>query len=186
MRTLILNGSPRPHGDTAALLRILMQELRGECTVIDCCTLSASPCTDCRRCRTASACAIQDGMLSVYRELTRCDNLILASPVHYAELSSGLLRIASRFQVYSSALIFRHEQIPLAVQRGAVLLTQGGSGGADRAYETARLIFRSIGVQDVAPPVCSARTDVIPAAEDAPAIGAVRALAHQLNRFAAE
>ena len=72
-----------------------------------------------------------------------------ASPVHYAELSSGLLKVASRFQIYSSAQIFRHETLPVKAKHGAVLLTQGGSGGAERAYETACLIFQSIGIKEI-------------------------------------
>lgn len=63
------------------------------------------------------------------------------------------------------------------------MLTQGGSGGAERAYETARLIFQSIGVKEVYPLVCSGNTDRLPAADDEKAIGDVLKLAEWLNIF---
>ena len=125
-------------------------------------------------------------MQDIYGYLSECDNLILASPVHYAELSSGLLKAASRFQVYSSALIFRHEQLPISVKRGAVLLAQGGSGGAERAYETAKLIFQSIGVKRVYPVVCSTNTDRLSASEDEKAITDTKELAEWLKNSTVE
>lgn len=159
MKTLILNGSPRHDGDISALITVLTKNLQGESKIIDCYSSDISPCQDCRCCREQLYCLNEDAMQDVYGYLTEFDNLILTSPVHYSELSSGLLKVVSRFQVYSSALIFRHEQLPISVKRGAVLLAQGGSGGAERAYETAKLIFQSIGVKNVYPLVCSTNTD---------------------------
>ncbi len=183
MKTLILNGSPRKNGDTAFLMNKLISRLHGEFKIIDCYAVNISPCVDCRCCREQLSCPIKDEMQEFYAYLLECDNLILASPVHYTELSSGLLKVASRFQIYSSALIFRHETLPVRAKRGAVLLAQGGSGGAERAYETARLIFQSIGIKEVYPLVCSGKTDRLPAADDEKAIGDVLELAECLNTF---
>ena len=115
MRTLILNGSPRKKGDTTALIGAFTKHLQGEYRIIDCYSTNLSPCMDCRFCQEKLSCPINDKMQEIYDYLSDCDNLILASPVHYAELSSGLLKIASWFQIYSSALIFRHEKLPLQV-----------------------------------------------------------------------
>lgn len=133
MKTLILNGSPRKSGDTTALICALTGHLQGEYRIIDCHFTNIDPCMDCRCCRERLSCPINDKMQEIYDYLSDCDNLILASPVHYAELSSGLLKIASRFQIYSSAMIFRHEKLPLHIGRGAVLLAHGGSGDAERS-----------------------------------------------------
>ncbi|MBO5320029.1 MAG: DEAD/DEAH box helicase family protein [Ruminococcus sp.] len=184
MKTLILNGSPSHDGDISVLIAVLTQNLQGENMVIDCYSSNISPCQDCRCCREQLYCPNEDAMRDIYGYLTEYDNLILASPIHYAELSSGLLKVVSRFQVYSSALIFRHEQLPISVKRGAVLLAQGGSGGAERAYETAKLIFQSIGVKDVYPLICSANTDRLSASEDENAIAETKKVAEWLNSFA--
>ncbi len=55
---------------------------------------------------------------------------------------------------------------------------------AERAYETARLIFQSVGVKDVCPLVCSTNADQLPASEDENAIAETKKLAEWLNSFA--
>lgn len=183
MKTLILNGSPRKNGDTAFLIDALISHLHGEYRVYDCYSDSIFPCIDCRSCRERLFCPVDDEMQHIYAYLSDCDNIIIASPVHYAELSAGLLKAASRFQVYSSAMIFRHEKLPLSVKRGAVLLAQGGSGGAERAYETARLIFQGLGISEVYPLVCSQNTDKRAAAEDGHTRFEIQDLVQWLNAF---
>ena len=183
MRTLILNGSPRKKGDTAALIDAFTRLLHEEYRVIDCYSANIAPCMDCRCCREKLSCPINDKMQEIYDYLSDCDNLILASPVHYAELSSGLLKVASRFQIYSSALIFRHEKLPLHIRRGAVLFAQGGSGGAERAYETARLIFQGLGITEIYPLIYSEQTDRLAAADDEKALHEAAKLAAWLNTF---
>ncbi len=187
MKTLILNGSPRGGGDASFLIEKLSGALRGEIKLVNCRDADISPCTDCRACRKSPSCTIDDEMRDIYDFLAECDNVVIASPVHYGELSSLLLKVASRFQVYSSAMIFRHEAVKVAAKHGAVILSQGGGtslsscGGSERAYETARLIFRSLGIKEILPCVCAAETDTIPAADDEAALEGVRRLAGLLN-----
>ena len=181
MKTLILFGSPHTDGDTAALTNALTAKLSGEHKLINCYTANIAPCADCRCCRERLFCPIDDEMQEVYEYLAECDNVIIASPVHYAEFSAMLLKVVSRLQMYSSALIFRHETLPVKAKRGAVLLTQGGSGGAERAFETAKIIFRSIGIKEVLPLVCSQNTDKLPAVRDEKALAEAGRVAGWLN-----
>lgn len=83
--------------------------------------------------------------------------------------------------MYRSALVFRHEALPVKAKRGAVILKHGDSGGAERAVETAKIIFQSIGIREVLPPVCSLNTDNLPAARDEKALAAAERLAEYLN-----
>ena len=182
MKTLILNGSPRANGDTAFMIKTLTAKLQGEVTVIDCYKANISPCVDCRACKVKPDCVIKDDMQNIYSALCECDNVVLASPVHYGELSAMLLKVASRFQVYSSAILFRREKPDIKANCGAVILSQGGSGGAQRAYETAGLIFQSLGIKRVLPLVCSINTDKLPAEEDEKAINELTRLADTLNK----
>ena len=183
MKTLILNGSPRKDGDTAYLINKLFSRLYGEYKIVDCYTADIAPCIDCRSCREKLSCPIRDEMQEIYAYLSECDHVIISSPVHYAELSSALLKVASRFQIYSSAQIFRHEMLPVKAKHGAVILAQGGSGGAECAYETARLIFQSIGIKEIYPLVCSRNTDHLHVVKDEQAISDVLKLAEWLNTF---
>jgi len=181
MKTIIFNGSARKNGDTAFLVHSLTSQLSGDVQIIDCCGPHIAPCRDCRFCKSTLQCSIDDDMQHIYGHLADCDQIVLASPVHYGTLSAELLKTASRFQIYSSAMIFRREQLSLHAKKGAVLLAQGGSGGAEQAYETAKIIFRSIGISNVFPMICSKKTDSVPASQDMQTLKDVRLLADWMN-----
>ena len=180
-KTLIFNGSPRRQGDTAALIGALTGALEGEYRVVDCCRADISPCIDCRSCRRETGCVLQDAMQEVYGYLEDCDNVVIASPIYYAELTGKLLDTASRFQVYYSARAFRKEDPGLSPKKGGVLLAGGGDGDPKRPYTTAKIILRQLNVQEIYPLVCSHRTNVLPAGEDEEALAGARALAGFLN-----
>ena len=106
MKTLILNGSPRPDGDVSALIAALRGSLSGE--VMELAPEGISGCTDCRCCWRQAGCAIEDGMQAVYPFYEACDNLVLASPVWFSTLSGPLLNLAGRLaQPYFAARRFR-------------------------------------------------------------------------------
>ena len=66
MKTLILNGSPRPMGDTVQLINKITEKLAGEYQIVDAYRCHISPCVDCRYCWKKTGCAIQDEMQAVY------------------------------------------------------------------------------------------------------------------------
>lgn len=96
MKTLILFGSSHTDGDTAALTNALTAKISGVHRLINCYTADIAPCADCRCCRERLFCPIDDEMQEVYEYLTECDNVVIASPVHYAELSAMLMKVVSR------------------------------------------------------------------------------------------
>ena len=96
--TLILNGSPHPNGDTAHALKFLTTHLNGSVKQISAYIAKVAPCTDCRRCKIQAGCAIEDEMQQIYPLLESCDNLVLASPLHFSELTGPLLSLCSRLQ----------------------------------------------------------------------------------------
>ena len=180
-KTLILNGSPRKNGDTAALLRILDRELAGEKRTVDCYRADIAPCVDCRACRKAKRCVIDDAMQEIYRYAEDCDNVVVASPVYFSGLTGKLLDVASRFQVYYSARVFLGADPGLRSKRGGVILAGGGDGRPDGAFVTAKLLLRQLNAREIFPLVCSRNTNALPAAEDAEAAAGVRELAAFLN-----
>ena len=50
MKTLILNGSPRPNGNTVALINELKKHLEGEVIELSAFRSNIAPCVDCRGC----------------------------------------------------------------------------------------------------------------------------------------
>ena len=173
MKTLIFNGSPRKTGDTVSLLKHLLERLPGEYKIVEAYRCNISPCVDCRFCKTNSGCAIQDEMQEVYKYLTDCDNVLIASPVYFSELTGPMLSVGSRLQTYFCSRFFRKEESGLTGKKGAVLLVGGGDGKPDKAYETAKILLKNMNCKEIYPLVCSHNTDRVPAIEDAQAVAGV-------------
>lgn len=182
MKTLILNGSPRPGGDTAGLLRLLKESLTGEFRQVDAYRANISPCVDCRYCKEHSGCAIQDEMQALYAYIQDCDNILIASPIYFSELTGRLLDVGSRLQTYFCARYFRKEVPIQKPKRGAILLVGGGDGSPEKAAETARTLLRFMNCKDICETVCSHNTDKVPAVEDAQAVAGVGRIVSYFNR----
>lgn len=181
-KTLILNGSPRRDGDTAVLIGRLTEQLKGEVRVVNAYDGSIGPCTDCRYCWEHAGCAIKDGMQAVYRDIETCDNLVIASPIFFSELTGPLLGVASRLQTYYAARRFRKAPIPIKPKRGAVMLCGGGDGSPDKAMDTARCLLKHMKAALVGG-VYSLHTDRTPSRDDIEALKSVDQLARMLNEF---
>ena len=177
MKTLILNGSPRPNGDTAGLTALLRRSLAGGVKTVDAYGCAISPCVDCRFCWESPGCAIQDEMQAVYGYIQDCDNILIASPIYFSELTGRLLEVGSRLQTYFCARAFRGEEPLPKPKRGAVLLVGGGDGNMDKAYDTACTLLRHMNCQKIHGLVCSHGTNQRPAVRDARAVAGVESIA---------
>ncbi len=165
-KTLILNGSPRVKGDTVNLIDVITKKLDGEYKIVNAYRCSVAPCIDCRYCYEKEGCAIVDGMQEIYDYIQYCDNIIIASPIYFSELTGKLLDVASRLQTYFCARHFRNEVPVVKAKRGAVILVGGGDGNMDKAYDTACTILKHVNCTNVHKMICSTHTNVRPAAED--------------------
>ena len=181
MKTLILNGSPRKHGDTASLLDILKSGLDGEVIQTDAYFANISPCTDCRFCRTHARCAFSDDMDILYDILPDCDNIVIASPIYFSELTGRLLDVCSRLQYYYNSRFFRGDKLPFKPKKGAVILVGGGDGSGERAAETARCLLSHLAVKEFHPTVLSHNTNRLPAVDDTAAADGVKSISLFLN-----
>lgn len=180
MKTLLINASPHSNGDTSALIQALTARLRGEIVSFECYRRNVSPCVDCRRCLREPGCAIDDDMRFVFESLADADTVVLASPIYFSLPTPPAIALMSRFQtVYASR--FRREKIRFPEKRGGILLTGGGSGGADSAEAVAKRLLRAAGVRTFGETVVSARTDHLPARADTNALAAAIRLANFLN-----
>lgn len=182
MQTLILNGSPRKNGDTSALLQELRRHLRGEIIEISAYYDDISPCIDCRRCKKSGICVIPDRMQDIYKIIGSCDNIIIASPLYFSELTGRLLDVASRLQTYYYGMQKNGGHPVKKPKCGAVLLVGGGEGNPQIAYDTAVRILHYMKAQEVYPLICSHRTDEMPAAQDAQVLAQIKELTEFLRR----
>lgn len=125
MKRLILCGSPRVDGRSAALAEEIFEACIAECPedeakIITVATTPVSGCVGCDACATAgewmisadqldqfknldeyeSPCAIKDGMADVYRALDVSDELIVVCPVYFAGAPSQFKALLDRLQPY--------------------------------------------------------------------------------------
>lgn len=148
MKTLIINGSPRKNGGTSALVSKLKDLLGGDISVIDTYYCKISPCLDCRYCWTNPECAIKDEMQQTYKMISDADNIVIASPIYFAELTGSLLQWASRLQYLWISKHFRKETVLLKKERyGGVILVDGGDGCIDTSLAMAKRLLRIMGAE---------------------------------------
>lgn len=181
MKTLIFNGSPRPMGDTSLLIEELLSSLEGEHKIIRAYDSGISPCIDCRACWKKPGCVIKDGMLEVYRYIEECDNILIASPIYFSELTGPLLSVASRLQAYYCAKAFLGISMITKQKKGAVLLVGGGDGNPEPAAKTARMLLRHMNARDIFQTVCYHNTNKSPAISDCETLKEISEMADFFN-----
>lgn len=180
MKTLILNGSPRKNGDTAALIGTLREALAGEVRELSTFYGNVSPCVDCRWCNEHPGCAIRDGMDAVYAD--DFDVVAVASPLYMSNLTGPLMNVASRLQVYYAARRFLKTPVRLRKKTGVLLLAGGGDGSPGDAIRLSACIFRFLNADfSEENMVLSLNTDAVPAARDEVALSRIREIARRLN-----
>lgn len=176
MKTLIINGSPRVNGDTVSLINIFKEKINGEYYEVDAYRCKASPCIDCRFCWENSGCVIDDEMQQIYAYIQECDNILIASPIYFSELTGKLLDVGSRLQTYFCARFFRKEEPVAKAKKGAVVLVGGGDGHMDKPYETACTLLHHMNCYNIHQVVFSHNTNDRPAVEDKQAINGINSI----------
>ena len=181
MKTLVLNGSPRKNGDTVTLINEMTKYLSGDVKVISSYYDNITPCLDCRYCWSSSGCCIDDRMQDVYGYIEECDNIILASPIYFSELTGSLLGLLSRVQTYFASKYFRGEDIDLKNKNGALILVGAQKGTEEKASRTAYTVFRHLNVYPCVASVLSMNTNNTAAVDDDAALKQAKEAAKLLN-----
>lgn len=163
---MILNGSPRKNGDTASLIEKITEKIVGEYRIVDAYRCNISPCLDCRYCWENSGCVINDEMQEIYKYIQECDNIMIASPLYFSELTGKLLDVGSRLQTYFCARFFRKEEPIIKSKKGAIILVGGGDGHIDTAYSTACTLLHHMNCYNIHEAVYSHNTNEKPAIDD--------------------
>ena len=178
-KTLIINGSPRINGDSAALISELRRHLEGAVIELSAFRSDIAPCMDCRRCWDSAVCAVRDDMDIIYAD--DYDNVVLAAPVYFSMLPGAVISLVSRFQpqhcAFRLGLPFMSRQ-----KKAGLLLVSGGSGneaGVERQVGLFFKLFNASGFEEHR--AVSLNTDTLPAKDDQAALDAVADLALWLN-----
>lgn len=141
MKTLIFNGSPRKNGDTMTLINEFTKHLDGEYKIINAYYCNIRPCIDCRYCWKNNGCSQNDKMQEVYKYIQECDNILMASPLYFSELTGQLLAIISRLQTYWCAKFFRNVNPIDKEKKGGIFLVGGGDGFYEKSNRYSRVFI---------------------------------------------
>ena len=180
MKTLIINGSPRIDGDTAALIGELRKHLRGEVVELSAFRSDIAPCVDCRGCWKTARCVVEDEMSVIYND--DFDNVVLATPVYFMTLPGSVLSLLSRFQPWHVATFFLNKPLDIKPKKAGLILTAGGKGneaGVDHHVFVLFKMLNAAGYEEHT--VKSLKTDTFPAKDDEAALRDARGLADWLN-----
>lgn len=102
MKVLAINGSPRPEGNTATLLKLVSGRLAAAGIAVHTLDLAGSRlrgCTACMQCwqRCDRRCVLNDDPLNTYLdEIFTADGLILGSPTYFADITAELKALIDR------------------------------------------------------------------------------------------
>lgn len=136
MKILVLNGSPRPQGNTSKMVAVFSEAAVSaghEVVTFDVCRMNIKGCFACEYChgKGEGKCIRKDDMHQIYAELTDAEMLVLAAPIYYHGISGQLKCVIDRFY---SAL---YPKAPESLSKVAMFLA---SGDKDQ-YTGARFSF---------------------------------------------
>jgi multimeric flavodoxin WrbA len=102
MKVVAFNGSPRPQGNTAILLNLVLDELRDEGIATELVQVGSQPIQGCRACYRCAQ--TQDGKCSVtsdsvndyLQKLIEADGILLGSPTYFSDVSSQMKAFIDR------------------------------------------------------------------------------------------
>jgi len=137
MKIIVLNGSPRPNGNTKAMISAFKEgaESAGHIvTVFDICKMNIKGCLACEYCHTKAfrECVQKDDMQKIYPVMDEAEMIVLASPVYYHGLSGQLQCAINR--IYALGY-------PKKLKKAMLILSSGDTGVYDGAIFTYRNSF---------------------------------------------
>lgn len=99
MKVLMINGSPRANGNTAAALgemeKIFAQE-GVETEVLHIGSQAVRGCVGCLQCAEKGRCVFDDAVNQAAPKFEACDGLVVGSPVYYASANATLVAFLTR------------------------------------------------------------------------------------------
>lgn len=123
MKVLMLNGSPRAHGNTARALeemqRVFAQE-GVEVEIIHVGNRDVRSCVACGQCRKLGKCVFDDVANEIAAKLEAADGLVVGSPVYYASANATLVAALTR------AFYSAHFDMRMKVGASVAVARRGG------------------------------------------------------------
>ena len=99
MKVLMINGSPRPNGNTAVALREMETIFKAEgieTETVQVGNKAIRGCIACGKCAEKGKCVFDDAVNEIAPKFEACDGLVVGSPVYYASANATLVAFLTR------------------------------------------------------------------------------------------
>lgn len=99
MNVLMINGSPRPNGNTSLALREMENIFKAEgieTETIQIGNKSIRGCIACGKCAELGKCVFDDAVNEIAPKFEACDGLVVGSPVYFASANATLVALLTR------------------------------------------------------------------------------------------
>ena len=99
MKVLMINGSPRPNGNTSVALREMETAFATEGIETEIIQVGNKPirgCIACGKCAEKGRCVFDDAVNEIAPKFEACDGLVVGSPVYYASANATLVAFLTR------------------------------------------------------------------------------------------
>ncbi len=108
MKVTALNGSPREHGNTSTLIRVVLSELENEGIRTECLQLGGKNihgCRACGKCREEmnGKCIVDDDLNAIFESVFKADGIIIGSPTYFSNVSTEVKAFIDRAGLVSMA-----------------------------------------------------------------------------------
>jgi len=115
MKVVAFNGSPRKEGNTYQAIQLVAQELVSQGIEVEIVQVGGKDIIGCRHCggcvrNRNERCVIDDEVSEWIQKMKQADGVLLASPVHYADIGATMKSFLDRaFYVGANQALFRHK-----------------------------------------------------------------------------
>ena len=140
MRVLMINGSPKANGNTAAALREMEKIFTAEgveTEIVHVGNQAVRGCIACGKCAEAGRCVFDDIVNETAPKLEACDGLVVGSPVYYASANAALVAFLTR--------LFYSTHFDKAMKVGAAVVA-ARRGGLSAAFDELNKFFTISGM----------------------------------------
>lgn len=99
MKVLMINGSPRPNGNTSLALREMETIFKSEgieTEIVQVGNKAIRGCIACGKCAEKGKCVFDDAVNEIAPKFEVCDGLVVGSPVYYASANATLVAFLTR------------------------------------------------------------------------------------------
>ena len=177
MKVLMINGSPRPNGNTAAALgemaRIFQQE-GIETELLHVGGKDIRGCIACGSCAEKGRCVFDDLVNETAPKFEACDGLVVGSPVYYASANATLVAFLTR--------LFYSTPFPKTMKVGAAVVA-ARRGGLSASFDELNKFFAISGMPIATSQYWNSVHGRLPgeAAQDAEGMQTMRTLARNMT-----